>query len=130
MEKLDKPATHARPSPIRHPTTSTAPNQDQHRHGSTDRGLASAAQYERELISARTKATSGAKSDAGDAHVLAKIVRLDRDHHRLITGDTDLAEAVKLVVRAHQTAIWERTRHVLRLRSNLLQYFPAAVEAL
>ena len=25
---------------------------------------------------------SGAKSDAGDAHVLAEIVRLDRDHHR------------------------------------------------
>ena len=28
--------------------------------------------------------TSGAKSDAGDAHVLAEIVRLDRDHHRPI----------------------------------------------
>jgi hypothetical protein len=26
--------------------------------------------------------TSGAKSDAGDAHVLAEIVRLDRGHHR------------------------------------------------
>jgi transposase len=26
--------------------------------------------------------TSGAKSDAGDAHVLAEIVRLDRDHYR------------------------------------------------
>ena len=26
--------------------------------------------------------TSGAKSDAGDAHVLAEIVRLDRAHHR------------------------------------------------
>jgi len=84
------------------------------------------------LSSARYRerhSTSGAKSDAGDAHVLAEIVRLDRDHHRLIAGDTDLAEAVKLVARAHQTAIWERTRHVLRLRSTLLQYFPAAVEA-
>jgi len=38
-------------------------------------------------------------------------------------------DAVKLVARAHQTAIWERTRHVLRLRSALLEYFPAAVEA-
>ena len=84
------------------------------------------------LSSARYRerhSTSGAKSDAGDAHVLAEIVRLDRDHHRLIAGDTDLAEAVKLVARAHQTAIWERTRHVLRLRSTLLQYFPVAVEA-
>jgi transposase len=73
--------------------------------------------------------TSGAKSDAGDAHVLAEIVRLDRDHHRPIAGDSDLADAVKLVARAHQTAIWERTRHVLRLRSTLREFFPAAVEA-
>jgi transposase len=73
--------------------------------------------------------TSGAKSDAGDAHVLAEIVRLDRDHHRPIAGDTDLVDAVKLLARAHQTAIWERTRQVLRLRSTLREYFPAAVEA-
>ncbi len=84
------------------------------------------------LSSARYRerySTSGAKSDAGDAHVLAEIVRLDRDHHRQIAGDTDLVDAVKLVARAHQTAIWERTRQVLRLRSTLLEYFPAAVEA-
>jgi len=73
--------------------------------------------------------TSGAKSDAGDAHVLAEIVRLDRDHHRQIAGDTDLVDAVKLLARAHQTAVWERTRQVLRLRSMLREYFPAAVEA-
>jgi len=78
------------------------------------------------LSSARYRerySTSGAKSDAGDAHVLAEIVRLDRDHHRQIAGDTDLVDAVKLVARAHQTAVWERTRPVLRLRSTLLQYF-------
>ena len=73
--------------------------------------------------------TSGAKSDAGDAHVLAEIVRVDREHHRRIAGDTELADAVKLVPRAHQTAIWERTRQVLRLRSALREYFPAAFEA-
>jgi len=73
--------------------------------------------------------TSGAKSDAADAHLLAEIVRLDRDHHRQVAGDTDLVDAVKLLARAHQTAIWERTRHVLRMRSALLEYFPAAVEA-
>jgi hypothetical protein len=84
------------------------------------------------LSSARYRerySTSGAKSDAGDAHVLAEIVRLDRDHHRQIAGDTDLADAVKLVARAHQTAVWERTRQLLRMRSTLLEYFPAAVEA-
>jgi len=68
--------------------------------------------------------TSGAKSDAGDAHVLAEIVRLDRDHHRAIAGDSDLADAVKLLARAHQTAVWERTRQVLRMRSTLWSTFP------
>ena len=58
--------------------------------------------------------TSGAKSDAGDAHVLAEIVRLDRAHHRPVAVDSDNGEAMKLVTRGHQTMIWERTRHVLR----------------
>ena len=60
------------------------------------------------LSSARYRerySTSGAKSDAGDAHVLAEIVRLDRAHHRQVAGDSDLAEAVKLLARAHQSAI-------------------------
>ena len=43
--------------------------------------------------------TSGAKSDAGDAHILAEIVRLDRAHHRQVAGDSALAEAVKLAAR-------------------------------
>ena len=33
------------------------------------------------------------------------------------------------MTRAHQSAIWERTCQVLRLRSTLCQYFPAAVQA-
>lgn len=49
--------------------------------------------------------TSGAKSDAADAHLLAEIVRLDREHHRPVAGDSDDAEAIKLVARAHQTSI-------------------------
>jgi hypothetical protein len=73
--------------------------------------------------------TSKAKSDPGDAHVLAEIVRLDRDHHRPIAGDCDNGEAMKLVARSHQTMIWDRTRHVLRLRSALREYFPAALNA-
>ena len=55
--------------------------------------------------------TSGAKSDAGDAHVLAEIVRLDRAHHRPVAGDSDDGEALKLLTRAHQSLIWDRTRH-------------------
>ena len=73
--------------------------------------------------------TSGAKSDAGDAHVLAEIVRLDREHHRSVAGDSPDAEAVKVVARTHQSMIWDRTRQVLRLRSALREFFPAALVA-
>ena len=73
--------------------------------------------------------TSGANSDAGDAHVLAEIVRLDRARHRPVAGDSDDGEALKLVTRAHQSLIWDRTRHLLRLRSALREYFPAALQA-
>lgn len=73
--------------------------------------------------------TSGAKSDTGDAHVLAEIVRVDRAHHRPLAGDSQEAEAIKLVARTHQSLIWERSRHVLRLRSALRDFFPAALEA-
>ena len=73
--------------------------------------------------------TSGAKSDAADAHLLAEIVRLDRAHHRPVAADSDQVEAIKLAARTHQTMIWERSRHVLRLRSALVEFFPAALEA-
>lgn len=68
-------------------------------------------------------------SDAGDAHVLAEIVRLDHAHHRQIAGDSPAAEAVKLLARAHQNLIWDRTRQVLRLRAALREFFPAALAA-
>src|SRR4051795_588843 len=73
--------------------------------------------------------TSGAKSDAADAHLLAEIVRLDRAHHRPVAGDSDQGEAIKLTARTHQSLIWDRTRHVLRLRSTLREYFPVALQA-
>jgi hypothetical protein len=72
---------------------------------------------------------SGAKSDRGDAHVLAEIVRLDRAHHRPIAGNSPQVEGLKLVARSHQAFIWDRTRHLLRLRSALREFFPAAIEA-
>ncbi len=72
---------------------------------------------------------SGAKSDAGDAHVLADMVRTDAHQLRAVAGDSEQAQAVKVVARAHQTLIWERHRHMLRLRSALREFFPAALEA-
>ena len=74
-------------------------------------------------------AVSGAKSDAGDAHVLADMVRTDAHQLRTVAGDSALAEAVKVVTRMHKTLIWERTRHGQRLRHALREYFPAALEA-
>jgi hypothetical protein len=61
--------------------------------------------------------------------MLADIVRTDRHNHRQAAGDTDLAGAVKLLARAHQNLIWERTRSTNRLRNSLLEFFPAALEA-
>jgi transposase len=72
---------------------------------------------------------SGAKSDTGDAHVLADMVRTDRHQLRPVAGDSVEAEAVKVVTRAHKTLIWERTRHLLRLRHALREFFPAALVA-
>ncbi|MGV1010727.1 MAG: IS110 family transposase [Dermatophilaceae bacterium] len=72
---------------------------------------------------------SGAKSDPADAHLLADMVRTDSHQLRVVAGDSELAEAVKVVTRAHKTLIWERTRHTLRLRSTLREYFPAALVA-
>jgi hypothetical protein len=45
--------------------------------------------------------TSGAKSDPGDARVLADLVRTDRHHHRPVAGDSPTVEAVKVLARAH-----------------------------
>jgi transposase len=72
---------------------------------------------------------SGAKSDAGDAHTLADMVRTDSHQLRQVAGDSELAEAIKVVTRAHKTLIWERTRHVQRLRNALQEFFPAALVA-
>jgi len=74
-------------------------------------------------------ATSGAKSDPGDAKVLADLVRTDRHNHRPTAGDSDLADGVKLLARAHQSAIWGRQRQLNALRSSLREYYPGALVA-
>ena len=72
---------------------------------------------------------AGAKSDAGDAKVLADLVRTDRHNHRPIAGDSAEAAGVKVLARAHQNLIWDRTRHTNRLRNDLREFFPAALVA-
>lgn len=72
---------------------------------------------------------SGAKSDAGDAKVLADLVRTDRHQHRPIAGDSELAGAVKVVARTHQNLVWSRQRQANVLRSTLREFYPAALAA-
>jgi transposase len=72
---------------------------------------------------------SGAKSDPADAHILADMVRTDAHQLRPVAADSAAGEAVKVIARQHKTLIWERTRHMLRLRHALREYFPAALEA-
>jgi len=72
---------------------------------------------------------SGAKSDGGDAHMLADMVRTDSHQLRPAAGNSPEAEAIKVVARTHKTLIWERTRGVQRLRHQLREYFPAALDA-
>jgi transposase len=73
--------------------------------------------------------TSGAKSDPGDAKVLADLVRTDRHNHRPVAGDSDLGEAIKVLARAHQSMIWSRQRQTNTLRSTLREFYPAALAA-
>jgi transposase len=73
--------------------------------------------------------TSGAKSDPGDAKVLADLARTDAHNHRPVAGDSELAEAVKVLARAHQTMIWSRQRQTNQLRSTLREFYPTALEA-
>jgi transposase len=72
---------------------------------------------------------SGAKSDQGDSHMLADMVRTDSHQLRPAAGDSTEAEAIRVLARTHKTLIWERTRQVQRLRHQLREYFPAAIEA-
>ena len=71
----------------------------------------------------------GAKSDSGDARMLADLVRTDRHNHRQVAGDSTQAEAIRIMARGHQNLIWTRNRQTNTLRSALREYYPAALEA-
>lgn len=69
------------------------------------------------------------KSDPGDALMLANIIRTDMPMHRPLAADTDLAQAVAVLARAQQDAVWNRQQICNQLRSLLREYFPAFLEA-
>jgi len=72
---------------------------------------------------------AGRKSDHGDSLVLAGVLRTDMHAHRPLPADTELAQAIAVLARAQQDAVWDRTTAHNRLRSHLREYFPAFLAA-
>jgi transposase len=83
----------------------------------------SVARYRERHSVARTK------SDRVDAQLLANILRTDRAAHRPLPADSELAQAVAVLARAQQDAVWNRQQVANQLRSLLREYYPAFVEA-
>jgi transposase len=61
--------------------------------------------------------------------VLANILRTDAAAHRPLPADSDRAQAVTVLARAQQDAVWTCQRLANQLRTALLAFFPAAITA-
>ena len=72
---------------------------------------------------------SRSKSDHGDAFVLANVLRTDMHAHRPLPADSELAQAIAVLARAQQDAVWDRTQAHNRLRSHLREYYPGFLAA-
>jgi transposase len=68
---------------------------------------------------------SRAKSDPGDALVLANILRTDQAAHRPLPDDSELAASIRVLARAQQDAVWDRQQAANKLRSLLREYYPS-----
>jgi transposase len=60
---------------------------------------------------------------------LADLVRTDRHNHRPVAGDSELAQAIYVLARAHQRLVWSRRRQINSLRATLREFYPAAMGA-
>ncbi|WP_433329931.1 IS110 family transposase [Spirillospora sp. CA-294931] len=69
------------------------------------------------------------KDDAGDARMLANILRIDGDQHRPLWTPSPRAAALKQLTRAHLRALRDQRYYANRLRSHLTDYYPAALQA-
>jgi transposase len=72
---------------------------------------------------------AGRKSDKGDSAVLANVLRTDLHAHRPLPADSELAQAIAVLARAQQDAVWERVHAQNKLRSHLREYFPGFLTA-
>jgi len=70
------------------------------------------------------------KSDPGDALVLANILRTDMPMHRPMPDDSGLAQAIAVLARAQQDAVWNRQQLVNQVRSLLREYVRREVACL
>jgi transposase len=83
----------------------------------------SVARYRERHSVARTK------SDRVDAELLANILRTDRNAHRPLPADSELAQATGMLARAQQDAVWNRQRIANQLRSLLVSITKKFLEA-
>ncbi|MFS0900877.1 IS110 family transposase [Mycolicibacterium litorale] len=65
------------------------------------------------------------KSDHADAMTLANILRVDAHVHRRMPVDTELCQAIAVLARGQQDAIWRRTKASNELRSFLREFYPS-----
>src|SRR6266516_2155467 len=83
----------------------------------------SVARYRERHSVARTK------YDRVDAKLLANILRTDQAVHRPLPADSELAQAIAVLARAQQDAVWNRQQVADQLRSLLREYYAAFLEA-
>jgi len=72
---------------------------------------------------------AGRKSDHGDSFVLANVLGTDMGMHRPLPADSELAQAIAVLARAQQDAVWDRTQAHNKLRSCLREYYPGFLAA-
>jgi len=70
---------------------------------------------------------SGAKSDPIDAKVLAHILRTDRESHRPIVPESELAKELKILTQDHRHLVETKTRLSNQLTACLKSYYPVAL---
>ncbi|MEU9987167.1 IS110 family transposase [Streptomyces sp. NPDC048045] len=69
------------------------------------------------------------KSDAVDAAALANILRTDMAAHRPLPADSELVQAIAVLARAQQDAVWARGQAHNKLRSQPREFYPAILNA-
>ena len=72
---------------------------------------------------------AGKKSDHGDSVVLANELRTDSHAHRPLPADSELAQAIAVLARTQQYAVWDGTTAHNKLRSHLREYYPGFLAA-